>query len=856
MCNRTRNRFLTIILILLLLAVQVSNASAQVSTASVGIFYIGPEDTIAQAINLANPYIVRVDQPELAQVIVINNASISEESLRFYGEQVRNSRIGLVIFCGDMFPESLNDLSAVLGVSAFGWVVTHSPSEVAVADETDTLPESVTWSSAPEIRARTVISNPNILLPLITTETGQPIIQRIRGREPAQTLIVGSWFDDLSNDSWRQWPYYHYLIYRLITDAAGRSRSLSYADFPLSPVPHRIERWGIAGAGVGIIVCTAVAFYIARRLRFMRTGEWQYREVKPNEIPADLSGWNRVGFHRPLAGLLVLLPLNILLYVLLVRYRLYTLPDVIVSDPNVFSSWQLVEKLGELLWLLLDAGTGIAAVRYFAALRVRYPQRAFHYFQYYVWWQLFMGAVQLGIVALLTAVIIPGTRFAHLTYFILVQSIIRFPGFLAMFTLLFRAMQRLDYEQYLSFFLTYGSVAFQIIAYLAYTLWGVEIPVTGAESLHIAGLGLGLYAAEWLIFIVGLFLYYQQGYKVQALFIPFTGNQVSRQLFGFGLRAVPGALAIPLGIVIQISVLDRVLPESTPIWQNWIAALQIASIFDLILRQLYRNMIPALTEALTLNYKSLLRYYMTAGVRYGMWFSVFILAVFAALGQHISEFILTGTQEKVAEVLFLLLSVATFRWAVWQADALFIASERPGLSSALIILEQVLSIGGGLLLAPQWGILGFLSAYAIAFLCRALLSWIFMQRAFTRVHIYIWQTLVSPSISGILIYYLLYAILNQIPATWHIGFIIMSPLVGLWIYAFLTAVFGGWDNAGLQELERALRLSGIGKPFAWVFWQCIRLGAYISPLHGRFPVVIANIADEQAKAITYTRSIS
>ena len=850
----TKNKIIIILLSLLLLTLPGSTILAQAPTASVGVFYIGPEDIVAEAINLAHPYIVRVDQPELAQVIVINNARISEDGLRFYGDQVRNNRIGLVIFSGNLFPEDLSDLAALMGISTFGMTKLYTPSTVVVEDEVDQLPESVTWSSAPEINARTVISNPNILLPLISTETGQPIIQRVRGREQAQTLIVGGWLDDPSNASWRDWPYYQYLVYRLINDAAGRSRTLKYADFPLSPVPQRNGRWGIAITGIAIIIGTAAVFYLARRFRFMRSSTWQYHTAPQGAYQPGSGGWGSAGFHRPLASMLILLPLNMILFFLLVRYRLHTLPDVIVSDANTLSSWQIIEHWAEVIWLLLDAGTGIAAVKYFASLHVRHPRRAFHYFQFYGWWQLFIGAIQLGIVAILSATIIPGARFAHLTYFILIQSVIRFPGFLTVFVLLFRAMQRLDYEQYLSFFMVYGSVAFQIFTYLIFIESRTALPSINLGQMSIVALGAGLYAAEWLIFILGTFLYLRQGYVLEALILPISDVQAGRHLLGFGIRAALGTLALPLGTLLQISVFKNVLPELSPVWKNWILAVQVAYVFDLLLRHFYQNMMPAFAEAIALNYKTMLRYYMTQGVRYGMWLSVFIFVVFASLGQQIVNIVFTPADSQVGEVILLLLAVTAFRWGIWLVDSLLLASERPGLRSALTILEQILAVGGGLYLAPQWGILGFLSAYAIAFLIRFLLTWILMQRLIIRVHIYIWQTLVSPLISGMLIYYLLHVILEQITLTWQTGFVLTALPVGLWIYALFSAIFGGWDDAGIRELGRAVRMSGIGKPYAWVLWQCIRLGARISPLHGRFPIAIAGIAEEQATAITYTRS--
>jgi O-antigen/teichoic acid export membrane protein len=545
-----------------------------------------------------------------------------------------------------------------------------------------------------------------------------------------------------------------------------------------------------------------------------------------------------------------------LLYFLLARFRLYTLPDVIAPNQNIFTSWQFVSYWAEVIWLILDAGTGIAAIRYFASLRVRHPRRAFSYFQFYIWWQLFVGAAQFSIVALLSAVVFPRVNFAHLTYFILMQSIIRFPGFLTIFILFFRAIQRLDYEQYLIFFLTYGSAALQILAYIIFTMWEPAQNLIGQNQTRMVGLGAGLYAATWIIFILGLFLYHRQGYNIKTLFLPISDTQVSRQHLSFGIRAAFGTLAIPLGALIQLYILDNVLPELNSSWRIWFIAVQIATIFELLLQQFYRNMIPALTEAIALNYKTLLRYYVTQGIRYGMWLSVFILAVFVASGQNIIDIILPEAPLPVLEILLLLLTVSVFRWGGWLIDALLLASERPGLSSVIIILEQILTIGGGVFLASRWGILGFLSAYAISFLVRMLVSWIIMQRLIIHVHIYIWQTLVSPLISGMLIYYLLHAILLQIMPLWHTGFAFVAILIGLWIYAFLTALFGGWDDANIREFGRAVKLSGIGKPYAWGMWQCIRLGARISPLHGRFPVLIAGIAEEQAIAITYTRSAS
>jgi hypothetical protein len=56
------------------------------------------------------------------------------------------------------------------------------------------------------------------------------------------------------------------------------------------------------------------------------------------------------------------------------------------------------------------------------------------------------------------------------------------------------------------------------------------------------------------------------------------------------------------------------------------------------------------------------------------------------------------------------------------------------------------------------------------------------------------------------------------------------------IFAFFYGLFGGWDDATLEEVRHAAELSTFMKPFAWLFWKSTSLGARISPLHNRFPI--------------------
>jgi hypothetical protein len=68
-------------------------------------------------------------------------------------------------------------------------------------------------------------------------------------------------------------------------------------------------------------------------------------------------------------------------------------------------------------------------------------------------------------------------------------------------------------------------------------------------------------------------------------------------------------------------------------------------------------------------------------------------------------------------------------------------------------------------------------------------------------------------------------------------------------YSFLTGLFGGWDDHGVQELKRASDMSSLARPIAYLVYRGIVLGTRLSPLHGRFPITIYGEAMAEARGL-------
>ncbi len=151
-----------------------------------------------------------------------------------------------------------------------------------------------------------------------------------------------------------------------------------------------------------------------------------------------------------------------------------------------------------------------------------------------------------------------------------------------------------------------------------------------------------------------------------------------------------------------------------------------------------------------------------------------------------------------------------------------------------------------------------MAAYGAGLLLRALLARRFAGHYLVQARIYVWQALVAPAGGAILTYQILRIILmytwpaTASPTTWLGGALLAIGLLlpALWIYGFLTALLGGWDDGGLAELQEATSISSVGYPAAWVLVQCVRLGAHISPLHARFPIALYTPAQREARELT------
>ncbi len=832
------------LLLLALLLLPLGGASAQ-ERGNIAVYYVGPQDAIYQTLARSAPALRLVPRPELAQVFVLNDADVETAALQAVGAWVREEKAGLVLFAGPHLPRGGNDLRAMLGVGAveFSVVGEGLPQKVVPGTEEDPLLEAIAWSSAPPVGARTIVANPNIFRPILLTEGGEPIVERMRGRDRYHVFIVSPWLDDRSNADWSAWPYFTYLVYRLTAEAGGADYLLPFADYPLAPVPHRQARFELAVGGLLLLIGAIAVYSVVRRRAFLAP-----RLLPP---PPPAPRWVAVGFHRPLSGAILLVAGGVVFLFPLWLYASWFLPREVFPFTQTAALWQQLSLAGWGLSILFDAGVSTAAVWYFTRIYPYRPDEAMRYIQFAFWWQWLTGGVLLGLMALAAGLLLPYGRWAYLTYPLLFQAVLQFPGFLTLFRYLFRALQRFDAEQTLTLAALAALPLFQGASAFLLRRWGMTVARMGAEMGAMAGMTVGLWLDLVFTFLLGIVLAYTIGFRPRGFLMPTFDRRVGWRVLSYGARVAWGDLVMPSLLLLMLLLLPR-WPQVEAEARMLMTPLLALAAASLLLREgLFADLMPSIAEAATAGYRTLLRYYLSRGARYGLWMGLFL----AATGSAVAVPLVRGVLKVDLPSAALFALWGALGWTLWWADAALEGSGRPALRSWLRLFEGGVALGGTLFAAPRYGLEGLAWALLVAALLRTVAAFLLVRRVVIAPHLYLWQALVAPMGAALVLYNLLAGVADLLSPTRirEAALLAWVAWATLPLYAFLTAFLGGWEDRALEELTRSLDLLGPLRLGLRPLVAAIRLGRRLSPLKGYYPVHWWALAEEEATALTLHR---
>ncbi|MBC7228668.1 MAG: hypothetical protein H5T61_15785 [Thermoflexales bacterium] len=843
-----RHRTLCISLLLTVLLFLSTSPVLAASPSPLRVYYAGPEGGVRTALTLA-PDFRLVSDPSQADVLVLNGAIPDPQAL---AARVREGA-GLVLILGPDL--SAGDVEALLGFPVALTAREEPLSLVAVEGVDDPVLTAIAWTSAPQVRERYEVETPvSALTPLVVGfEDGAWVLWSALGGR----AYVFNAFLDRANPQFQSWAYFNYFIYHLTMRAAGRT-PLSFADYPASPVPHARDRLVLYLLLAGMLVVAGMIFWAVRRYSRAHPEVLDVLVADRQDFVAREAGtaWEDVGFHRPLAGFFVALMMGLVLFIPLIIYQNLVLPVYILPSAQALGIWGRVVQFFNFLWLLFDLGTSAAFIKFFAQYRVHDPRRAIQYGQVFVWWQALSGAFQVAMVTAVAGTFLPKTPYALYTWSIIIHTFIQIPGFYQVMRHGLMAWQRFDYAQMLDIALNLiFPIVTQPVLVTLMVRWGTAHPIFGGPMGGVLGLGMAAYASELLTFLVGLWLYRRLGYNARLLFLAHFDWNTVKEAFRFGVFEMLGSIAWAAGQATEILITQTRLVNYNEVWGNWTLAQNFIFAYN-VLNTLYSNLMSSISEAISHARKVLSQYYAVMAYKWGGIMSAFIGAVLLAvadrfiLGASGPEFV------RAAAYAIPLIIWGAIQYPSWVGDNVQLGANRPYLKSILVAGEQVIRIVLALILLRRYQINALIVAYFVGLLTKDIVAYFVNHRLCYPQRFYFWQSLGAPLLAGAAHYLVLRWLTglvwqgDQVTSVliFFIGILLSFPL-----FAFFYGLFGGWDDATLAEVRRAVGLTSFVRPLAWLFWGASALGARISPLHGRFPITIYAAAMEEAHSLTGER---
>jgi O-antigen/teichoic acid export membrane protein len=829
------------LLVVALLFLTVSPASAD---SSLRVYYAGAEGSVTTALDLAG--FSRVDEPAQADVLVLNGVVPDPATA---AAQVERGA-GLVLILGPSL--SAADVQTVTGIPV-SLTPRDNPVSLIELDVDDSLTRDVVWNGAPQVRDRFQVETPaSSVQPLVTAyETGEWILWQAR----PGVYVFNVFLDDV-NPQIQEWAYYNYLIYHLVTRTAGRT-PLSFADYPASPVPHERERNILFVVMVFLLATVIVVFVLVRRysVRHPEALDQIVADRARFEVREEATEWSQVGFHRPLSGFLVALGMGLVLFIPLIIYQNLVLPVYILPSAQALGIWGRVTQFFALAWQFFDMGTSEAYIKFLAQYRVHDPKRGIKYGQMFVWWQALSGAVQVALVVAVASTLAPKSAYALYAWSIIIHSFIQIPGFYQVMRHSFNGLQRGDYSRILDVFLTMVPMVVQPIFVGLMYAWGKSHPALGGAMGGLLGLGMAAYVAELSAFLLGLYLYRRLGYNARVLFLAHFDWDTIKTGFKFGFFGMLGSIAWALGQAAEIAITQARLINYAEIWGNWGLAQNFVFAFNVI-ATLFDGAMASISEAISNGKRILSQYYAVMMYKYGGMISAFLGAVLLAVADR---FILGASGPDFARGAQYVIPLAIWgaiQYPSWVGDQVQLGSNRPYLKSALVFGEQVLRVLMALVLIGRFQITGLIIAYFIALLTKDIVAYFVNHKTCYPQRFYFWQSLGAPLLAGATHWALLRWMTGYL---WHADQIssvlifFIGVLPSFPVFLFLYGLFGGWDQATLEEFKLAADLTGFVRPLAWVMWASSSLGARLSPLTGRFPITNRPAAMEEARQLTAER---
>ncbi len=696
------------------------------------------------------------------------------------------------------------------------------------------------------------------------------------------TMLAG--IEGARNYDFQRWPYFNWLLYDL-TRTSAHITPVPFRKWIAAPVPHGSQILILAAIFMSLFAIFAIALMFVRRysIKHPEALSHFYRPIAHEPRPSSLGAaalplvaeapksgglayrgdprWEVVGFHRPLSGffynyllsLLVMIPFNFV-------FTFYIERNYVNPFLEARGAWGAVTQFMGFFFALLDLGTGQAMVKYFAEYRVRDPERAITYAQFFIWFHALGGVLTVTILGIMAAIFMPATSVAFLSWFVILHTLSQFPGFTAIYTNLFRALQRFDYAQVLVVLTYLLTPLIQMATAIYMRHWGLLHPVFGEGMGVVFGFALGGVVSNLVMGALCSFFYHGMGFRLTTIFLAHFDKDTIRNSLVFGAKLTAGNMLSAASWGLLPIIMLAMIPNFFELNEIWLLTFTLTYPYIETGAYMFVTLMPSVSESYSTGMLRLTQRYLDQSLRWGIMIATMLGGAFLAFSDIFITGLLPPQFLRAASVIGLMHVWRVFDFSTRLPDQVFQGVGKTGLFTMTVAVEHIGRIILSLLLISHFGFYGVFYAFALSSLAKSLVAWPAMARYVVKPLISVWQTLINPALAALGNYLILDAFARH---AWsgpgHIANSWMIVLVCLFgslpIYLFISGLLG-WDDMALAEFHDAAEL--VPYPFgaiAKMAHATVAFASRLSPLHDRFPGKMVHEAAFEAQQLTEEKAI-
>jgi O-antigen/teichoic acid export membrane protein len=653
-----------------------------------------------------------------------------------------------------------------------------------VGPRRDPLAQSPNWHSATRIDERSIVRALHARVLVTTTRLDKvspstPVLLRLRLGQGLVYILtpwltqgdrtdrISSYTDLLAghntaqNYDLQRWPYFNWLLYYLTRDAAG-IKPVAYGLWMAAPVPHRDDALLLGTTFIISLLLLIAVFHLVRRysirhpelLSHFHRDNYQLTAHPGSVSQATLLGtasfigkaderWDKVGFHRPLSGFLynyflsvgIMIPLGLLI-------TFYIQMNFVNPFVEARGEWAIVGQFMQIFFVVLDLGTTQAMVKYCRIPCYR-SRRAITYVQLAIWFHVIVGILEIGLLGLFAAVLMPHGALAFLSWIVILHTVVQFPGLVLIFRDLFRALQRFDFSIFLIVVAYVLNPIIQLTCGIYMRRWGLIHPVFGEGMGVVFGFAIGSFIAHCLMIAISAFFYRAVGFRISTIFLAhFERDTIARSLT-YGLKLSGGRALVALSTAMVPFLMGRRLDNFLELNELFLVLFALTFGYLEASAYIFSMIMPAISESLAAAKMALTNRCIDQGLRWGLLMLAMLGGAFVAFSDIFIRGLLPHQFVRAAAVIGLMHVWRGIDFSSRLPDEVFQGTGRTGLLSWALVIEHISRIALIGLFLATFGFSGVFYAFILSSLLKSIFAWSLMIRLVIRPALSWWQTLAT-----------------------------------------------------------------------------------------------------------------